>query len=169
MRITLARAGAAVLAASAIALAAAGGQAAATTENVLGPDGFGPIKVGMSLSDAIATGKVGEPVGGNDLCRGYKWAYSSGPVLIISKAHGVYSIPGTAAGARTPEGVGVGSTAAEVKKAYPKAVDGWQNGVANIRTTTPQNPANRYTFGLKEGKVVGFALQAVNARDCAAG
>ncbi|MCP3798395.1 hypothetical protein NLX83_03895 [Allokutzneria sp. A3M-2-11 16] len=169
MRITLARAGAAVLAASAIALAGAGGQAAASAENVLGPDGFGPLKVGMSLADAIATGKVGEPVGGNDLCRGYKWAYSSGPVLTISKAHGIYSIPGTAKGAHTPEGIGSGSTADAVKKAYPKAVDGWQNGTAIITTVTPQNPANRYLFGIKEGKVTGFALQAVNARDCAAG
>ncbi|WP_086820316.1 hypothetical protein [Allokutzneria sp. NRRL B-24872] len=168
MRITLTRAGAAVLAASALALAATG-PASASAGNVLGPDGFGPIKVGMSLADALATGKVGEPVGGNELCRGYKWAYSPGPVLTISKAHGVYSIPGTAPGTRTPEGVGLGSTAAEVKKAYPKAVDGWQNGVAIITTATPQNPANRYLFGTKEGKVVGFALQAVNARDCAAG
>ncbi|MFB9907919.1 hypothetical protein [Allokutzneria oryzae] len=173
MSTTYVRAATAVLGAVAIALAAASGSASATvstgTDTVLGPDGFGPLKVGMSLSDAIATGKVGDPVGGHDLCRGYKWAYSSGPVLIISKKYGVYSIPGTAPGARTPEGIGVGATPEQVKLAYPNAREGKQNGTDILTVTTPGNPANRYLFGVRDGKVSGFALQAVNARDCAAG
>ncbi|AHH94785.1 hypothetical protein GCM10010174_36610 [Kutzneria viridogrisea] len=166
MHITLVRAAAA----AALALTAVAGPAsAADDDTVIGPDGFGPLKVGMSLADAKATGKVRDAVGGNELCRGYNWTYSEGPMLIISAKFGVYSVAGSAPDAHTPEGVRVGSTTEQVRTAYPKATTSASNGVEVFITPTPQNPDNRYVFGLRDGKVVGFALQSVDAHDCAAG
>src|SRR5882757_4871978 len=127
--------------------------AAAVDSSVLGPNGYGAISVGMSVARAKATGKVGSPVGGTDLCRGYNWAYSSGPVLIMSTKYGVYSVPGTAPGAHTPEGIKVGSTEDEVRAAYPDAVSGPHNTVIQDTVPTKKNPANQYVFGVRDGQV----------------
>jgi len=143
--------------------------AAAVDSSVLGPNGYGAISVGMSVARAKATGKVGSPVGGTDLCRGYNWAYSSGPVLIMSTKYGVYSVPGTAPGAHTPEGIKVGSTEDEVRAAYPDAVSGPHNTVIQYAVPTKKNPANQYVFGVRDGQVVGMAVQSVNPHDCVAG
>jgi hypothetical protein len=142
--------------------------AAATDNSVLGPNGYGAISVGMSVADAKATGKVGDPVGGNDLCRSYNWAYSDGPVLTMSTKYGVYTVPGTAPGAHTPEGIKVGSTPDEILAAYPDATSGPRNTVIQYKTPT-SNPANQYIFGVRDGHVVGFAVQSINPHDCLAG
>ncbi|MFI9381382.1 hypothetical protein [Kutzneria sp. NPDC052558] len=173
MRFTPVRAGAASGVAAALGVATFAlvnaVPAAAVDSSVLGPDGYGPIKVGMSVAQAKATGKVGSPVGGTDLCRGYNWAYSAGPVLIMSTRYGVYSVPGTAPGAHTPEGVKVGSTEDEVRAAYPDAVSGPHNSVIQYTVPTKENPANQYVFGVRDGHVVGMAVQSVDAHDCLAG
>lgn len=168
VRATLALGAVAALGAATFALVTAV-PAAAGDNSVLGPDGYGAIKVGMSVADAKATGKVGTPVGGNDLCRGYNWAYSDGPVLIMSTRYGVYSVPGTAPGAHTPEGVKVGSTPQEILAAYPDAVAGHRNTVDTYTVPTKKNPATQYTFGVRDGHVVGMAVQSVDPHDCQAG
>jgi hypothetical protein len=167
VRVALALGATAVLGATTFGLLNAG-TAAASDDSVLGPDGFGAIKVGMSVADAEATGKVGAPVGGNDLCRGYNWAYSPGPVLIMSLKYGVYAVPGTAPGAHTPEGIKVGSTADEVLTAYPDAVAGHHNTV-DTYTVPTSTAGNQYVFGVRDGHVVGLSVQSVDPHDCAAG
>ncbi|GAA3435236.1 hypothetical protein [Kutzneria kofuensis] len=172
MRITPARAALAVGATALLGVATFGlvtaGTASASDDSVLGPNGFGAIKVGMSVAQAKATGKVGAPVGGNDLCRGYNWAYSPGPVLIMSTKYGVYAVPGTAPGAHTPEGIKIGSTPDEVLAAYPDAVPGHHNTV-DTYTVPTSNPANQYVFGVRDGHVVGMSVQSVDPHDCIAG
>ena len=172
MRITPVRAalvlGAAAVLVVATAVVVRTGPAVPVDDSVFGPDGYGPISVGMSVAAAKATGKVGAPVGGTEVCRGYEWAYSPGPVLIMSTRYGVYSVPGLATDAQTPEGVRIGSTADQVRAAYPHAVAGHRNTVDTFTVPT-RNPANQYLFGVRDGKVVGMAVQAADPHDCIAG
>lgn len=77
--------------------------------------GYGPIKIGMTLDEARAAGltELTWQSDGDDLC-------VADDELAISKRYGVVRIS-LPVDARTSAGIGVGSTFADVKKAYPKA------------------------------------------------
>jgi hypothetical protein len=97
-------------------------QAVVKVDNRLG---YGALKLGMTLEEARAAGLTG-----------LTWSDAiSGCVaddkVAISKKYGVERIT-LPADAKTSKGIGVGSTFAEVKRAYPGASeyrDGWSAGV----------------------------------------
>ncbi|WP_189156554.1 hypothetical protein [Lentzea pudingi] len=90
--------------------------------------GYGGLKLGMSLEEARAAGLT-------DLTwnsAGEKDCVADGKVA-ISRKHGVERIT-LPAEAKTSKGIGVGSTFAEVKRAYPNASEyraGWSAQVAD--------------------------------------
>jgi hypothetical protein len=85
---------------------------------VLGPTGYGTLKLGMSFQDAKAT----EMLAGADTpptsCMTYQLSEGTSAVssASVSPTGGVFRF--TADGARTPEGIEVGSTSAQLRAAY---------------------------------------------------
>ncbi|RLK60123.1 hypothetical protein [Actinokineospora cianjurensis] len=127
---------------------------------VIGPDGYGTLKLGMSQREAVATGRIlSEPVGGGSPeCRAHDapGQVEGAGAVGISDQYGVSIIFGYG-GAHTPEGIGVGSTSAEVKRAYPDLKQGWPE--SHQVTAVPGHSGNRYDFAVVDGKVVQFSLR----------
>jgi hypothetical protein len=138
---------------------------------VLGPDGLGSLKLGMSRDEAEATGLVGpfrnEP--NSDQCL-WRSALTGAPadegVVLHSETLGVATIDAYP-GVRTPEGITFGSSLAAVRSAYPgfhmfdpTAVD------SNLQTgrgysPVPGNSEAVYRIVVDDGKVVELTLQYV--------
>ncbi|WP_101385877.1 hypothetical protein [Streptomyces sp. TLI_146] len=114
----------------------------------LGPEGLGPFKLGMTLDQAEATGewkRRKETVGACMSDTG-----SSGITVGWSGRLGISSL--TADNVRTPEGIGTGSTFAEVKAAYRRPVDGTgtleedAQLMGTVWTAVPGNPKAMYAI-----------------------
>ncbi|WP_216212701.1 hypothetical protein [Amycolatopsis aidingensis] len=88
---------------------------------VLGPDGYGVFKLGMSTEEAKATGRLGETVEADAKgCVSYRFTDEANAAsrLRISAEGGLVGLyPGGPA--QTPEGIGEGSTLAKVRATYP--------------------------------------------------
>lgn len=117
-------------------------QRPASTDKTLGPTGWGRLVLGMSESAAVATDEfdMSEGVSGSP-CHRYWLRDTNGAPVDISPTYGVARIPAKA-GVTTPEGLGAGSTDAEVMAAYPNAT------TANYTITAPVpgNPKAVYVF-----------------------
>ncbi|REE95944.1 hypothetical protein [Thermomonospora umbrina] len=132
----------------------------------LGPDGYGALKLGMTLDQAEATGlitvKLKPPkdhgCGTFDLKTHPRPASTAGGNL--SAGLGVASIFAVA-DMRTPEGITLGSSLAQVQNAYPRL----QNGPNLSFTKVPGNPAAVYTFLIADGRVKELVLDLAT-QDC---
>ena len=130
---------------------------------VLGPYGYGPLKLGQSLSAARATHILADLPGTNAECNpaiiaGRITAPDPAGYLFFKGKAGlidIYAVPG----ARTPEGIGLGSTTAEVLAAYPtwETVDDGVEGHGHVRV--PGNAAALYRIATSQGKVIQLSLQ----------
>lgn len=131
-----------------------GAEAAALAQQYrLGPDGYGKIKLGMTMTDAQETGQFVLSKGrGMDDCEvGFQTGTGIGPshggLVSISGAYGVAKIA-TYTGVHTPEGIGLGATIDEVKTVYPdtrvETEADMGNGQiemdAHYRSSVPGNP-----------------------------
>lgn len=102
----------------------------AAAANQISPDGFGEIHIGISLAEARRT--LGNALAALDAlddpdrCASVAYTTIDGQQLLLmfegSRVTSVYA-GGAAPSVRTPEGVGVGSTDAEVRAAYPTATE----------------------------------------------
>jgi hypothetical protein len=138
---------------------------------VLGPDGFGALKLGMTASQAMGTGLVsGFSDDPQAECRGIllKDVTSRQPASVdgyLSAKHGVVSIVAPS-GVRTPEGIGVGSTTTAVKRAYP-AIDLNATMDGGPDVPVPSNEAAFYLipYDPATSRVTHLSL-ALKGQDC---
>ena len=135
---------------------------------VLGPDGFGTLKMGMSRDEAEATGAVApfvnEPV--SDRCL-WRSALSGAPAdeawVFHSETLGITAI-NASEGVQTAEGIGIGSPVTAVDAAYPDwdPSDHVMRGYAPV----PGNDEAVYRIAFDDaGTVTGLTLQFIN-QDC---
>jgi hypothetical protein len=116
--------------------------------HVVGPSGIGPLHLGMTIQQAQATHLFGQLNVPSTAC-----AEASNQDLTIkySVKYGVTLI-GAERG-RTPEGIGLGSTFAEVKHTYPRSaepelgtLDEQLAMFGEVEAQVPGNPAADYTI-----------------------
>ncbi|MFC4016162.1 hypothetical protein ACFOY2_53755 [Nonomuraea purpurea] len=137
----------------------------AQTKPTLGPYGYGAVKLGMTAKQANATGDVVRKMPSNGGCSG--WDLRKFPTPKDSV--GIYISPNVglaavfaAKGMKTPEGIEIGSTAKQLKAAYPhirKDVHGY------YATAVSANKKAYYTFGVTRGKVTEYGI-ALYRQDC---
>lgn len=147
---------------------------------LLGPNGFGALGLGMTRTEAIATGlTTGTVAADTGQCGGPSDGVLAGsPVaqdetdvagrLFFSASTGrlvaIYAFPGI----KTPEGIGLGSTYERMHAVYPdwnpvpfgdSDTDG-RGGVA-----VPGNSDAHYRIVVSDGKIVELSLDS-NDQDC---
>ncbi|TYB56539.1 hypothetical protein FXF51_42910 [Nonomuraea sp. PA05] len=159
----------ALLAGGALVAGSAAPALAATTAKkpALGPYGYGAVKLGMSATKAKATGKIVFRMGsGASPCSG--WNLKAHPAgkgrvgLYISKRVGVAVILAQK-GMRTPQGIGLGSSAKQVRKAYP----GLRVSPAGISyVAVPGNAKAYYAFLYTKGGKVRELAFGLDKQDC---
>jgi hypothetical protein len=146
----------------------------ARTETVVGPAGFGPLRLGMGKSAAEATGAI-TPFRQRDGAAGEACpsaAVLNTPdtsvvaVVLLSTKLGVATIE-VPTGMHTPEGIGRGSTLAAAKQAYPdlKSYTGTTARTGRNSAKVPGNAAASYRVVISGGKVSELTLQLSN-QDC---
>jgi hypothetical protein len=130
---------------------------------VLGPDGLGPLKLGMTAEEADATGMLrpwDREVPDGTGCRPqFRLADDSTDASAIwaSDDSGVRAIQ-VGEGVLTPEGIGIGSSAADMDAAYP----GWRSTlVVNWRAYPPVagNSDAVYRITVVDDKVTSLTIQ----------
>lgn len=154
------------------AVSASSPSSPARTATTLGPDGVGALKLGMTRTQAEATGLVApfknEP--NSDVClwrsrlvgAGLAGAPDAGGLVLHSERLGVATIDAYA-GMKTPEGIGLGSSVAAVGRAYPgfTVTTGLGRGYAKV----PGNSKAVYRIGVNNGVVDELTLQ-FSDQDC---
>ena len=127
-------------------------------EDVLGPNGYGPLQLGMTADQADATN--GLVLANSDgPCQLFTLAgfpsiadHTDGYLTAANGLESIFARPGM----RTPQGISIGSTRAELLTAYAHLVGG------DAYLAAPASDTARYEFGLDGDKVVSVALALVN-------
>jgi hypothetical protein len=134
---------------------------------VLGPDGFGALKLGMTPAQAQATHLVTttSTAPGQDCATGRLSTAPSGgsPSLFFSPTLGlaaVYAYPGIT----TPAGIMIGSTLAQVQAAYP-TWRGLQGDEGPGYVSAAGTSASQYRIAVSNGRVIEIAIQ-LDDQDC---
>ncbi|MFE9689871.1 hypothetical protein [Micromonospora sp. NPDC005806] len=139
---------------------------------VLGPDGFGALKLGMSKKKAEVTGMISDFANPNPQvstgCPARAEFKGDGDTAVWwSTRLGVAAIvPPT--DIKTAEGIGVGSSRASVVDAYPtwRGIDGTpHNDEGRGLVPVPGNPDAVYRIEVQNGKVRSITLQLAH-QDC---
>jgi hypothetical protein len=140
----------------------------------LGPLGFGALKLGLTKAEAVATGEAALITGTKGECGGATDGFLAGAPaahpdalpgkLFFSTTSGklvaIYAIPG----AKTPRGIGLGSSYADVHTAYPS----WQpvgGSGTNGRGPVSTGSGAHYRIVISAGAVKELSLDSDN-QDC---
>ncbi|MEV6241714.1 hypothetical protein [Lentzea sp. NPDC051838] len=122
---------------------------------------FGKLVLGMSEADALKTGSLIEPGTPVGSCTGYATGtVAENDAVVISPARGLVRIT-LPSYAKTAKNVAAGTPVADVKNAYPTAV---QNG-SELRVEMAATPKWTYVFET-DGAVVTTVRMRLNANDC---
>lgn len=146
---------------------------------VLGPAGIAKIRLGMTADEANATGNIRyRPVWptteGRQNCASLVTA--EGAVFHFSRTYGLAGITAPD-GVRTPEGIGMGATLAQLRAAYPKVhqLDVGRPGrpvrmAGEYIAPVPANPAAsyRFVFDVNGVRFVSLALDD-QGEECTSG
>jgi hypothetical protein len=128
---------------------------------VVGPTGYGGIRLGMTLEEAQATGLLGSPnydaEGG---CPSYDLLVDGSPYASVSISDTVQAIYTSAT--QTPEGIGEGATFEQLKAVYPELEGQTVVSDRHVLVAAPGNPNGQYRFWFNEGVVTAVSLQFVN-------
>ncbi|MER6575514.1 hypothetical protein [Nonomuraea sp. NPDC001023] len=161
-------AAATLTAALAAGVALAGTASPALAAPAFGPQGYGGVTLGMSAKAAQATGKIVHKSGlDSPSCSGWDLkAHRTGRDtvgLFISKKQGV-AIIFAPKGVKTPQGIGIGSTNVQLKRAYATKLRTAASGFPYV--AAPGNAKAHYYFLLRNGKIYEMGL-ALDKQDCA--
>ncbi|MFC5833784.1 hypothetical protein [Nonomuraea insulae] len=139
---------------------------AAAGKATLGPFGYGNIRLGMTEAKAKGTGRiVRKTIKADITCSAYDFKnhrYDGNRAgLFISKRQGVVTIsaPGKV---KTPQGIGWGSTPAQLRAAYPNLR---KNAMYGTYATVPGNTKAIYVFVASKNMVLGVTL-VMTAQTC---
>jgi hypothetical protein len=137
-------------------------ESASAAKSKFGPFGYRGIRLGMSAKKARATGKI-QRVSDQGTCT--RWRFRTPPraSLAISKRLGVVAYIEAPRRARTPRGIGVGSTRKQLRQAYPK-VRRSPSGL--FYAPLPRNPKGDYVFVMSGGRV-NQMIMTLDRQDCA--
>ncbi|SDN28517.1 hypothetical protein [Allokutzneria albata] len=138
-------------------------------DTTFGPHGLGRLKLGMSEAEAVATGliKANSKPDSEGGCRGYNYAgenirygYYS---LLFSAKHGLVRLEATP-GAKTPEGIGIGSRLGELNRVYTG--NKVKHGAVGERVTdVPGNPKANYWVIVRNDVLTEVRLE-LKEQDC---
>jgi hypothetical protein len=117
--------------------------------DVLRPDGWGPLRLGMSRDELEGTGLA--DVGGGGECTSVDLGSGRG---LLSTSGGLVSIS-VPAGVTTPDGIGPGSNHGDVGELYYYGA--WVGDVLQVRAS----PTTDYRITLERGRVTGLTLSVV--------
>ncbi|MEU8213315.1 hypothetical protein AB0B85_29410 [Micromonospora sp. NPDC049044] len=138
-----------------------------TDQLVLGPDGIGSLKLGMTRQQATATEML-RPFATTGRCgtATLRAAPFEEGAVTLSPTLGIAAISAWS-GIKTPEGLRIGMSSAEMLRIYPAYRPAENADAANARgyATTPGNNKASYRIATRNGKVTALALQLKN-QDC---
>ena len=134
---------------------------------VLGPQGYRDVRLGMTADDAERTGLVtvqrATPGATCDTLVYVDHPPADGAEVsgFVSREHGVAALF-AAPGMETPEGIALGDSLSDVESAYPDL----EEVVSGHLAPVPGEPARAYHFGVDQtGAVVELSLQ-LDVQDC---
>ncbi|GAA3998780.1 hypothetical protein GCM10022247_18760 [Allokutzneria multivorans] len=140
---------------------------AAPSGQILGPEGFDGLKLGMSVPDAYQTTLLhvyqGEDPGAgvNPACSKFEFRAAPNVLrVLISPTKGVAVIDAYP-GVRTPRGIGIGSSRKDLVAAYPE----WSEGPNGRWVPVPGNANATYAIDVQDDKVIHIGLYQ-NGQDC---
>lgn len=143
----------------------------AATDPVLGPTALGKLRIGMTVSEARATGLIvgyrdGGTACGSSTLRG---APTGAGMVVHSPRRGVVAISAYGS-TRTPEGIGIGSALDEVKRAYAdlspsEADDTLNRGSGRLWANLHDGDKVGYRMMIRGKMVVELAIEHVD-QDC---
>ncbi|MEV6923875.1 hypothetical protein AB0M46_05095 [Dactylosporangium sp. NPDC051485] len=137
---------------------------------VLGPLGFGSLKLGMNRQQANATGMVvafESTPASSCTASNLRDAPSDKGYVHLSAALGIAAIDAYNGSIRTPEGVHVGMSSADMRRIYPewKPVDGDANNGRGGVWAPGGDHKTVYRIALRNGVITELTLQLRN-QDC---
>lgn len=136
------------------------------------PDHIGPLKIGMSLAAAKATGLVvvnaGQGGAGPNACVSAHWKGQSDDVwMVFNGKYGLRALD-SFGNQKTPEGIKPGSTLAAVHRAYPHLIwrlDGdetpdAQRTAGDALVDAVKGDGAHYRINIQKGKVTDVQLES---------